>query len=96
MSRHSKLSHFPYPNAFTLSIKRMEKGYNPEQTPQSNNLSVLHQALRDGQAGFISFEDVRLIYRSWAISVLEQSKERQSLFEFNMHLTFPEETSVTH
>jgi len=80
----------------SLSIKRMEKGYNPEQTPQSNNLSVLHQALRDGQAGFISFEDVRLIYRSWAISVLEQSKERQSLFEFNMHLTFPEETSVTH
>ena len=57
---------------------------------------MLHQALRDGQAGFISFEDVRLIYRSWAISVLEQSKERQSLFEFNMHLTFPEETSVTH
>jgi len=68
----------------------MERGYSPKQPETSNFKMELHQVIRDGQNGLISFEDVRAKCRSLAISVLEQSEEGQKLLAFNLLLSSPE------
>jgi hypothetical protein len=49
---------FPCPSLHYQSVY-MEKGSNPRQPDQSDFRVMLHNIIRDGQNGFLSFEDVR-------------------------------------
>ncbi len=60
----------------------MEKGNTPQESaPSEYPITMIFQAIQDGQAGLISFEDVRAVLVAWARSVLNKSEKRQCLFE---------------
>ena len=69
----------------------MEKGSNPEQPVQSDFRVMLHNIIRDGQNGLLSFEDVRARCRLRAIALLEQSEEGQKFLAMNLALSSPEQ-----
>ncbi len=74
-------SRCPCPRALFYPIKHMEKGFTPQESAPSEYPTMIYQVIQNGQAGLISFEDVRAILVAWAKSVQNKSEERAYLFD---------------